>query len=165
MCIRDRFRPLGELEVAQIAENMLESVASRCAKKGVVITCTDAFKKALLCNGFSPKYGARPMRRAVQAMVENQLSECLLSGFANDGDSIQLDFDDTRDEIIAANKTEKKTFPLEQFGGIEDGFDDDDDSDDDAYEEEVKEEEAARANGNGNRNKEFSEEFPTPAFP
>ena len=160
------FRPLGELEVAQIAENMLESVASRCAKKGVVITCTDAFKKALLCNGFSPKYGARPMRRAVQAMVENQLSECLLSGFANDGDSIQLDFDDTRDEIIAANKTEKKTFPLEQFGGIEDGFDDDDDSDDDAYEEEVKEEEeAARANGNGNRNKEFSEEFPTPAFP
>jgi ATP-dependent Clp protease ATP-binding subunit ClpC len=161
------FRPLGELEVAQIAENMLESVASRCAKKGVVITCTDAFKKALLCNGFSPKYGARPMRRAVQAMVENQLSECLLSGFANDGDSIQLDFDDTRDEIIAANKTEKKTFPLEQFGGIEDGFDDDDDSDDDAYEEIVKEEEeeAARANGNGNRNKEFSEEFPTPAFP
>ena len=155
------FRPLGELEVAQIAENMLESVASRCAKKGVVITCTDAFKKALLCNGFSPKYGARPMRRAVQAMVENQLSECLLSGFANDGDSIQLDFDDTRDEIIAANKTEKKTFPLEQFGGIEDGFDDDDDSDDDAYEEE----EAARANENGNRNKEFSEEFPTPAFP
>ena len=121
------FRPLGELEVAQIAENMLESVASRCAKKGVVITCTDAFKKALLCNGFSPKYGARPMRRAVQAMVENQLSECLLSGFANDGDSIQLDFDDTRDEIIAANKTEKKTFPLEQFGGIEDGFDDGDD--------------------------------------
>ena len=105
------------------------------------------------------------MRRAVQAMVENQLSECLLSGFASDGDFIQLDFDDTRDEIIAANKTEKKTFPLEQFGGIEDGFDDDDDSDDDAYEEEVKEEEAARANGNGNRNKEFSEEFPTPAFP
>ena len=147
------FRPLGELEVAQIAENMLASVSSRCAKKGVVITCTEAFKKALLVNGFSPKYGARPMRRAVQAMVVNQLSECLLSGFANDGDSIEFDFDESTDEIVAINKNKKKAFPLEQFGGIEDGFDEDEDE---------TETEAKRANGSGG---EFSEEFPTPAFP
>ena len=158
------FRPLGELEVAQIAENMLESVASRCAKKGVVITCTDAFKKALLCNGFSPKYGARPMRRAVQAMVENQLSECLLSGFANDGDSIQLDFDDTRDEILATNKTEKKTFPLEQFGGIEDGWTATL-SRRRALKKKQRRRRSRASKQSGNRNKEFSEEFPTPAFP
>jgi ATP-dependent Clp protease ATP-binding subunit ClpC len=153
------FRPLGEFEVAQIAENMLESVASRCARKGVAITCTDAFKKALLVNGFSPKYGARPMRRAVQAMVENQLSECLLSGFANDGDNIQLDFDESSDEIIATNKNEKKTFPLEQFGGIEDGFDED---------EEEEDAEVARNNNNndgGGGGEKIAEEFPTPAFP
>jgi len=153
------FRPLGEFEVEQIAENMLESVASRCARKGVAITCTDAFKKALLVNGFSPKYGARPMRRAVQAMVENQLSECLLSGFANDGDNIQLDFDESSDEIIATNKNEKKTFPLEQFGGIEDGFDED---------EEEEDAEVARNNNNndgGGGGEKIAEEFPTPAFP
>jgi len=153
------FRPLGEFEVAQIAENMLESVASRCLRKGVAITCTDAFKKALLVNGFSPKYGARPMRRAVQAMVENQLSECLLSGFANDGDNIQLDFDESSDEIIATNKNEKKTFPLEQFGGIEDGFDED---------EEEEDAEVARNNNNndgGGGGEKIAEEFPTPAFP
>ena len=153
------FRPLGEFEVAQIAENMLESVASRCSRKGVAITCTDAFKKALLVNGFSPKYGARPMRRAVQAMVENQLSECLLSGFANDGDNIQLDFDESSDEIIATNKNEKKTFPLEQFGGIEDGFDEDEDEED---------AEVARKNNNndgGGGGEKIAEEFPTPAFP
>ena len=150
------FRPLGELEVAQIAENMLASVSLRCAKKGVVISCTEAFKKALLGNGFSPKYGARPMRRAVQAMVVNQLSECLLSGFANDGDSIEFDFDESTDEIVAINKNKKKAFPLEQFGGIEDGFDDDEDDEDENANE------AKRANGSGG---EFSEEFPTPAFP
>ena len=149
------FRPLGELEVAQIAENMIASVSLRCAKKGVVISCTEAFKKALLGNGFSPKYGARPMRRAVQAMVVNQLSECLLSGFANDGDSIEFDFDESTDEIVAINKNKKKAFPLEQFGGIEDGFDDDEDEDENANE-------AKRANGSSG---EFSEEFPTPAFP
>ena len=151
------FRPLGELEVAQIAENMIASVSLRCAKKGVVISCTEAFKKALLGNGFSPKYGARPMRRAVQAMVVNQLSECLLSGFANDGDSIEFDFDESTDEIVAINKNKKKAFPLEQFGGIEDGFDDDEDEDEDENANEAK-----RANGSSG---EFSEEFPTPAFP
>ena len=71
------------------------------------------------------------MRRAVQAMVVNQLSECLLSGFANDGDSIEFDFDESTDEIVAINKNKKKAFPLEQFGGIEDGFDDDEDEDED----------------------------------
>ena len=54
-------------------------------------------------------------------MVVNQLSECLLSGFANDGDSIEFDFDESTDEIVAINKNKKKAFPLEQFGGIEGG--------------------------------------------
>ena len=151
------FRPLGELEVAQIAENMIASVSLRCAKKGVVISCTEAFKKALLGNGFSPKYGARPMRRAVQAMVVNQLSECLLSGFANDGDSIEFDFDESTDEIVALIKP--KAFPLEQFGGIEDGFTTTT-IQTTPYEEEVKEEEeAARANGNGKETKNSPKSF------
>ena len=50
----------------------------------------DAFRAALLTQGFSPKFGARPMRRAVQRLLENPLSECLLDGFAAPGAAVSL---------------------------------------------------------------------------
>ena len=70
------FRPLTRPEVGDIAELMLRSVRARAEARGVSVTVDDAFRAALLNQGFSPKFGARPMRRAVQRLLENPLSEC-----------------------------------------------------------------------------------------
>jgi ATP-dependent Clp protease ATP-binding subunit ClpC len=156
------FRPLGESEVSKIAENMLEDVSKRCLKKGVTIECTAKFKLALLRNGFSSKYGARPMRRAIQSMVENQLSECLLSGFALNGCSLSIDFNEETNEIVVLNKSNergvdrKKSFSLALSGGIEDY-----DEEEEEEEQEMEDEETVPRSANSS----LAKEFPTPAFP
>ena len=57
------FRPLSRPEVGRITELMLASVQSRAGGKGVAVHVDDKFKNLLLSEGFSPKFGARPMRR------------------------------------------------------------------------------------------------------
>tara|TARA_B110000259_G_scaffold61311_2_gene72497 strand:+ start:32802 stop:34319 length:1518 start_codon:yes stop_codon:yes gene_type:complete len=88
------FRPLTKPEVGSIAELMLRSVQKRAAAKGVTVSVDDSFRVALLKQGFSPKFGARPMRRAVQRVLENPLAECLLDGSACEGDSLFVSADE-----------------------------------------------------------------------
>ena len=88
------FRPLTKPEVGSIAELMLRSVQKRAAAKGVTFSVDDSFRVALLKQGFSPKFGARPMRRAVQRVLENPLAECLLDGSACEGDSLFVSADE-----------------------------------------------------------------------
>ena len=63
------FQPLTRAEVGSIAELMLESVRWRVVGRGVTLAVDDAFRDLLLSEGFSPKFGARPMRRTVQRLL------------------------------------------------------------------------------------------------
>ena len=58
-------RQLNKLEVTQIAEIMLKEVFGRLTEKGIVLEVTDRFKDRLITEGYSPSYGASPLRRAI----------------------------------------------------------------------------------------------------
>jgi len=106
------FRQLTKDEVAQIAEIMLREVFERIAKKGIHLEVTEKFKARLIDEGFNPSYGARPLRRAVQRMLEDSLAEEVLSGRIGEGDTIVIDADDNGKALILKNETQKKVMEL-----------------------------------------------------
>lgn len=106
------FRQLTKDEVAQIAEIMLREVFERIAKKGIHLEVTEKFKERLIDEGFNPSYGARPLRRAVQRMLEDSLAEEVLSGRIGEGDTIVIDADDNGKALILKNEAQKKVMEL-----------------------------------------------------
>ena len=88
------FRPLGREDVAKIAALMLSSLEKRLSARDITLTFTPAAKEFVVEKGYSPEYGARPLRRAVQTLVENRLGEMLLSGEIEDGDNLTADVAD-----------------------------------------------------------------------
>jgi ATP-dependent Clp protease ATP-binding subunit ClpB len=69
----------------------LERLRLRLADRGMTIELTDAAKEAIGDAGWDPAYGARPLKRAIQRLVENPLALRLLDGEFADGDAIRVD--------------------------------------------------------------------------
>lgn len=84
------FRTLVREEIKQIAGLMLKRVASDLESRGVSLVVEDAALEALAEVGFDPNFGARPMRRAIQDKVENQLAELILSNKLSRRDTVVL---------------------------------------------------------------------------
>ena len=87
------FRQLNKGEVRQISEIMLRDVFKRLAEKNITIDVTDRFKDRLVDEGFSPQYGARPLRRAIMRLLEDSLAERMLVGDIKEGTSAIMDVD------------------------------------------------------------------------
>lgn len=85
------FHPLRRKDVARIAELMLSDVLMRSAEQGVQLKLTPAMRDQLVREGYDAKYGARPLRRAVQRLVEDVAAECMLDGFVGDGGTLEVD--------------------------------------------------------------------------
>jgi ATP-dependent Clp protease ATP-binding subunit ClpC len=88
------FRQLNKAEVTQIADIMLKEVFGRLTEKGITLEVTDRFKDRLITEGYSPSYGARPLRRAIMRLLEDSLAEEILSGRIKDGDVAVVDVDE-----------------------------------------------------------------------
>ncbi|MBF2050346.1 MAG: ATP-dependent Clp protease ATP-binding subunit [Elainella sp. C42_A2020_010] len=87
------FRQLQRQEVRQIADLMVQEVATRLMEQGISLEVTDAFKELVVAEGFSPSYGARPLRRAIARLLEDNLAEAMLSGAVNAGEMAIVDVD------------------------------------------------------------------------
>jgi ATP-dependent Clp protease ATP-binding subunit ClpC len=85
------FRQLEREQIAQIAGRMLSDVRRRLEARGVGLDFTDAAVDALAAAGFDPAYGARPLRRAIRAQVEDPLAQLLLDGGLTQGDTALVD--------------------------------------------------------------------------
>ena len=73
---------------------MLDDLSQRLDTKGVKINVSDDVKAKILEKGYKPKYGARPLRRAIQSMLEDKLSDFMLSGkIHNDKSSINVNLE------------------------------------------------------------------------
>lgn len=70
----------------KIVELMLQSLAKRISESGLTLDVSDQAKVLLAEKGYSPSYGARPLRRVIQSMVEDRLSEAMLEGVIKPGD-------------------------------------------------------------------------------
>jgi ATP-dependent Clp protease ATP-binding subunit ClpC len=88
------FRQLTKDEVKQIASILLGEVSSRLTEQGITLEVTERFKDRLVEEGYNPSYGARPLRRAITRLLEDCLTEELLSGRVKDGDTVVVDVDD-----------------------------------------------------------------------
>ncbi|HKO74255.1 MAG TPA: ATP-dependent chaperone ClpB [Gaiellaceae bacterium] len=85
------FQALTREQLAEIVELQLERLRARLAERGIQLELTDAAKETLAEAGWDPTYGARPLKRALQRMVENPLAMRLLEGDFADGDRIRVD--------------------------------------------------------------------------
>lgn len=92
------FHQLTREEIRQIAEKMIENVAGRLDKMGVTLTVSDEALDKLSDAGFDPVYGARPLRRTIQSMIEDAAAEKLLDGSLKAGGNVQAVLED--DKII-----------------------------------------------------------------
>jgi ATP-dependent Clp protease ATP-binding subunit ClpC len=88
------FRQLNKAEVTLIADIMLKEVFGRLTEKGITLEVSDRFKDRLIEEGYSPSYGARPLRRAIMRLLEDSLAEEILSGRVKDGDIAYVDVDE-----------------------------------------------------------------------
>src|SRR5581483_5916514 len=85
------FMPLSREQIGEIVDLQLARLRSRLAERGIVLELTDATKDALAEAGWDPAYGARPLKRAIQRLVENTLALRLLEGDFADGDTIRVE--------------------------------------------------------------------------
>ena len=93
------FTQLDRAEIRAIARRMLEQTGKRLAALGVTLTWTEEGLDALARAGFDPVYGARPLRRAIRAAVEDPAAEALLSGTLAAGGAAQVAVRDGRADL------------------------------------------------------------------
>lgn len=91
------FEPLSQAQIAGIAKIQLASLARRLNERDLNISVSDSAMEKISEAGFDVIYGARPLKRAIQQMLENPLSHKLLSGDFVPGDTIIVDVNDHGD--------------------------------------------------------------------
>ncbi|KAJ4963441.1 hypothetical protein NE237_023380 [Protea cynaroides] len=87
------FRQLTKLEVKDIANIMLKEVCDRVKAKDIELKVTERFRDRVVEEGYSPSYGARPLRRAIMRLLEDSMAEKMLSGDIKEGDSVIVGVD------------------------------------------------------------------------
>ena len=85
------FHPLSREHIASIVTVMMKDVQSRLTDEELTITLTASATDFLVKHGFDEKFGARPLRRAIQRSIEDPLSEKILLGEFSRGDEIEID--------------------------------------------------------------------------
>jgi ATP-dependent Clp protease ATP-binding subunit ClpC len=98
------FHQLTREEIEQIVTLELEKVVREVRSQEMELKITDAAKSLLAKKGWDPQFGARPLRRAIQRMVEDELAEEMLKGSVGSGDHILADLDPEDPEKLKYSK-------------------------------------------------------------
>jgi ATP-dependent Clp protease ATP-binding subunit ClpC len=93
------FHPLDKEDIFEIIDIMSEDLFERANELGLNVEFDETAKEFLTDKGFDPKYGARPLRRALQKYVEDPLAEALLNKNVSEGDTVLLTHEDEEDEL------------------------------------------------------------------
>ena len=102
------FHPLGRAELMKIIDILLSDVKKRLAEKNIGLEISPAAKNKLVEAGTDFKYGARPLRRSLQKMVEDEIAEQLLAGKFKTGDIIYIRKTDGNLVFDKKNNTKEK---------------------------------------------------------
>ena len=84
------FEPLSREQLGEIVDLQLRRLRERLAERRIELEVTDEAKEVLAEAGWDPDYGARPLKRAIQRLLENPLSLELLEGRFVDGDTVRV---------------------------------------------------------------------------
>jgi ATP-dependent Clp protease ATP-binding subunit ClpB len=102
------FRSLGPKEIEQIVEIQLRELRRRLAGRKITVELTDEARKALAERGYDPVFGARPLKRTIQRVIENPLAVEVLAGKFREGDHVVVDTKDRESFFF------RKETPVEQ---------------------------------------------------
>lgn len=106
------FEPLKYEHMLKIVELQLRGVAKMMAEQSYGLQVSEMAEKEIVRTGFDPVYGARPLRRAIQRLLENPISEMIIAGKLGEGDVVGVDFDGEKLTFMV-NKAQVN---LETFG-------------------------------------------------
>ena len=90
------FRALTQEDIQEVARRMLNTVSARMETMGIHLDASNEAVAELAKEGFDPKYGARPLRRAIQSKVEDAVAEKMLDGTFQTGDTARLTVEDNK---------------------------------------------------------------------
>ena len=102
------FHPLSKGHIIEIVELMLNTVQHQMQEKNITMEVTQSAKELLATKGYDPNFGARPLRRVIQDEVEDMLSEELLEGKMQAGDTVIID---VKDDKFVITTTEVAALP------------------------------------------------------
>ncbi|MGH9542385.1 MAG: ATP-dependent chaperone ClpB [Terriglobales bacterium] len=85
------FHALGREQIEQIVELQLTHLRALLAERKIGLVLTPAARQVVLAQGYDPQYGARPLKRALQRLIQNPLATALLKGEVRPGESIEAD--------------------------------------------------------------------------
>ncbi|WP_311142538.1 ATP-dependent Clp protease ATP-binding subunit [Lancefieldella rimae] len=118
------FKSLTAKQLRGIVDLMVLELRDRLIANGMSIDLTDAARDLIAKNGTDPVYGARPLRRAIQSMIEDPLSEELLEGKWQSGDIVLVDIDDENQKLTFKKTEGEIPAPRirESMAQVEDNF-------------------------------------------
>ena len=93
------FHALTEEELMRIVDIQLGRLRKRLAERRITLVLSDAAKRHIVKVGYDPNYGARPLKRTIQKELETPLGRKILAGDIQDGQTVEVDFDDVRGEL------------------------------------------------------------------
>jgi len=102
------FNPLGKEQLANIVKMMLKSVEQLLAERQITLEITPAAIELLLSEGYDPAYGARPLRRTIQRLIQDPLALQILEGKVLPGDRVRVDRDGQKDVMQFERVTAKQ---------------------------------------------------------
>jgi ATP-dependent Clp protease ATP-binding subunit ClpC len=105
------FHQLTRKEIREIVDIMTKELTDRMKAQNMELVITDEVKDELSKEGYSPTYGARPLRRVIQKRIEDEISEEMLSGKFKEGDTVMASLKDGK---IVFEKSKKKQTPASQ---------------------------------------------------
>jgi ATP-dependent Clp protease ATP-binding subunit ClpB len=101
------FSPLGKDQIERIVDLQMARLLKQLAEKKVTLHLTAAAKALLFREGYDPAYGARPMKRAIQRLIQDPLALKILDGEVNPGDTVAVDANAKTDEMKFTTETVK----------------------------------------------------------
>jgi ATP-dependent Clp protease ATP-binding subunit ClpB len=101
------FSPLGKEQIERIVDLQMATFMKRLAEKQVALKLTPAAKALLFREGYDPAYGARPMKRAIQRLIQDPLAMRILDGEVKPGDEVLVDADSKSGEMKFVRQTLK----------------------------------------------------------
>src|SRR6204780_2592839 len=93
------FNPLGKEHLERIVELLLRGVENLLAERKIMLELTPAAKELLVREGYDPAFGARPLRRTIQSMIQDPLAMQILEGKVLPGDHVRVDRDGQKDAM------------------------------------------------------------------
>ena len=102
------FKPLSLEEIERIIDLLMARILVRLSDRRITLTLSEPARSWMAREGYDPVYGARPLKRFLQKMLETPLSRKLIDGSVQDGDNIRVDLDESQLKFVKLSEAENK---------------------------------------------------------